>query len=761
MQRQPRKTAYYLQNSQQGDIVTHRKHDLDIAFARLIIDQVDNNHPGRGDFSLWTVSRGNKPQGRLMKSSLVLWINLAFGSAFLVTSVLGVSYYGSASGLVERISLVSCPVLLIACWGLARFAMHRENTCRQQTEGMQRASETKLLAIVDSAMDAIVTIDHEQRIVLFNAASERMFRCPASEAIGQPVERFIPERFRPQHREHVRDFGQTSVTQRRIVVTGLRADGEELPIQASISQSDLAGQKLYSVILRDVTESKRSEERIREQAALLDKTRDAIVLCDLEDRILYWNQGAERIYGWTAAEAVGKNCKELLFHGQPLENLEEAVRSVLEKGEWHGELSQSTKDGKTIIVESRWTLSSDEQGRPYHVLVINTDVTEKKKTEVHFLRAQRLQSIGVLAGGIAHDLNNVLTPILMTVKLLKKDRPEAERQGLLETAQASVERGAEMVRQLVAFAGGVEGQQAAVQLKHVISEVKSLLNHTLPKPVSIQVEMADDLWTVSGDATQFSQVLMNLCVNARDAMPSGGTLTIAAENTILNGNYAQTHPEAKPGPHVCITVTDTGAGMPAEVLDRIFDPFFTTKELGKGTGLGLSTALGIVKGFGGSVNVYSEVGKGTRFTIYLPALQTEETERAEAKRPDLAVGRGELILVVDDEAFILVTANATLEEYGYRVLTAANGREALECYQQHREEIQVVVLDMMMPGIDGPTTMRALRELDPRVRIIASSGLRASGRTAEAVAAGAKVFLQKPYTDEHLLQALARALGDR
>jgi PAS domain S-box-containing protein len=360
---------------------------------------------------------------------------------------------------------------------------------------------------------------------------------------------------------------------------------------------------------QDLTEAWLAEERIREQAALLDKASDAIVVENLEDTILYWNQSAEHLYGWKASEAIGRKTDDLLYR-QPPANRQQ-VRSVLaEKGEWVGELEQTTRDGREIIVESRWTRVLDPDGRPRTRLMLNTDITERKRVEAQYLRAQRMESLGTLAGGIAHDLNNVLTPIMMSVEFLKMPLEEAERLSVLSTLQASAERGAEMVRQVLSFARGVDGQRLSLQLRHVVRDLEKMLRQTFPKSIVIQSELPSNLWTITGDATQLYQVLMNLCVNARDAMPQGGRLTLAAENVPLDVTRARLYAGARPGPYVLLRVTDNGTGIAPEILDKIFDPFFTTKEAGRGTGLGLSTVLGIVKSHGGFVHVYSEPGKG-------------------------------------------------------------------------------------------------------------------------------------------------------
>jgi CheY-like chemotaxis protein len=297
-----------------------------------------------------------------------------------------------------------------------------------------------------------------------------------------------------------------------------------------------------------------------------------------------------------------------------------------------------------------------------------------------------------------------------------------------------------------------------LQPKHLIKDVVKILQETLPKSIEIKFELPNDLWIVSADATQIHQVLMNLAVNARDAMPQGGELVIRAENVTLDDSYARMHLEAKPGRFVMITVVDTGAGMPPEVISRIFEPFFTTKEVGKGTGLGLSTALTIVRSHGGFVNVYSEPNKGTQFAVYLPAAPVGEAAAPEIARPDFPTGRGELILVVDDEEAIRQITKGTLETFNYRVLTASDGTEAVALYAQHREEVALVLTDMMMPFMDGPATIRALQKLNPQVQIIAASGLAAHDKAAEATALGVRLFLPKPYTAEKLLNALAEIL---
>ena len=506
----------------------------------------------------------------------------------------------------------------------------------------------------------------------------------------------------------------------------------------------------------DITDRKKAEETLHEQATLLDKAQDAILVRDLDHTIRYWNSSAERLYGWTAAEAVGRSAMKILYRDTT--EFLAAAAIARSKGEWMGEMQQVTKDGRLIVVVGRWTLVRDKAGQPKSILSINTDITERKNLEQQFFRAQRMESIGTLAGGIAHDLNNVLAPIMMSIDLLRIYESNPRMLGILSTIESSAKRGAEMVKQVLTFARGVQGQEIEVQVGALIGEIVKIADETFLKNVFIRSIVPEDLWTVRGDPTQLHQVLLNLCVNARDAMPGGGSLIVSGSNILLDEQYAGTHLDAKPGPHVVIEVEDTGMGMPTDVIDRIFEPFFTTKEIGKGTGLGLSTSLSIVKSHGGFLRVFSERGVGTKFSVYLPAntsIHKEVTVKAPAALPR---GNGELVLVIDDEPSVRDITRQTLEAFGYRVLLASDGVEATSIYAVRGHEIDIVLTDMMMPLLDGPTTVQVLKRLNPNVRIIAASGQSADGMETKAAAAGVLDFLTKPYTAEAMLIALRQVL---
>ncbi len=508
----------------------------------------------------------------------------------------------------------------------------------------------------------------------------------------------------------------------------------------------------------DVTERKRAEEQIIEQAALLDKAQDAIVVRDLEHRILFWNRGASRVYGWSAEEAVGRSAIELFSRNSGAQFLD-ALQAVLSKNEWSGELRHSTKAGGEVVVESRWTLVRDSEGHPKSILTLSTDVTEKRKLEGQFLRAQRLESIGTLASGIAHDLNNILAPIMMSVNLLQETQADDRNARLLETLRTGVQRGAEMVKQILSFTRGQEGGRVLISLKHLVSEVSKIMQETFPKSISIKSAVAKDLWTTVADATQIHQVLMNLCVNARDAMPNGGSLCVAAVNLTVDADSTERPPEALPGPYVVLSVADTGTGIPPEVMEKIWEPFFTLKPEGIGTGLGLSTVQTIVKNHGGWVRAESEPGKGTRFRVFLPASAASEKAAEPDKPASLPVGHGEKILVIDDERAFQEITKAIFTKFGYRVLTASDGTEAVALFAQHKDDIDLVLTDMVMPFLDGPATINALRRLDPTIRIIASSGMSENEKQAEELT-GAE-FLLKPFTTEKLLNAVERSLKSR
>lgn len=534
-----------------------------------------------------------------------------------------------------------------------------------------------------------------------------------------------------------------------------RRDGTEVETISNVSgEFDESGRLLLiKGYILDVTAQKRAFQRLEEQAALLDVTRDATIVRKLDDTITLWNKAAERLYGWSRKEAIGRRVTDLLSE-EELPLFRKAKEAVLEHGEWNGEYEQTSRDGRRLTLEARWTLIRDEHGDPHSILVVDTDVTEQRAFQKQAIRTQRLESLGTLAGGIAHDLNNVLGPILMGTEVLKKRVQDPGSIKLLESMEKSALRGGDMVKQVLAFARGLDGERVVVQTKHIIQEIATFVSETFPKSIVIRKDLQKNVPPVLGDATQIHQVLLNLAVNARDAMPNGGTLTFGLEAAEFDEYYCTMHPEVQPGTYATLIVRDSGMGIAPEVADRIFDPFFTTKEDGKGTGLGLSTVMGIVRSHGGFVTVESKPGQGAEFRVYLPAT-TELEKAAEQEALEAGKGRGETVLLVDDEPSIREATQTILEANGYAVLTAAEGTEALAVYSKYKDKIAVVITDLAMPVMDGLSTIRAIQYLNPGLPVIACSGLSAS---PEQFGPSVRTFLQKPFTATRLLTAVREAL---
>jgi PAS domain S-box-containing protein len=535
-------------------------------------------------------------------------------------------------------------------------------------------------------------------------------------------------------------------------------NGEIREVRVSARLINVQQRDYIAAVWGDITETKLAGKKIREQADMLNLAHDAITIRDLDGLILYWNRSAERIYGWNQAEAIGKSAQQLLKL-DPIK-VAEARQLLLEKGYWTGELTAHTKDGREVLVESSWTLVRDNDGRPKSILAFSVDITEQRRLEQQVTRNQRLESLGTLSSGIAHDLNNILTPIMVSIGLLKEQTHEPVMSKLIAGLESSTQRGAQLVKQILTFSRGIRGERIPIGLRNIAREIQLLIQETFPKTIEFESHLPASLWLITGDPTQIHQVLLNLAINARDAMPNGGKLSITFENTVVEKTAAALNSEIPPGSYVLMQITDTGIGMTPKVIERIFEPFFSTKPHGQGTGLGLSTTLGIVKGHSGFINVYSEPGHGSTFKVYLPArVGSESTESEIAGENALRRGNSELILLVDDEDAICTTVKKILERFGYHAITAANGAEAVALYTAHGSEIAAVITDMHMPIMDGPATIAALRSLNPNVKIIVSSGLATNAGFAKAANIGARHFVPKPYSAEKILRTLNDLLG--
>jgi PAS domain S-box-containing protein len=640
-------------------------------------------------------------------------------------------------------------------------------TDQRRAEEALKLEQTLFNSLVSTIPDHIYFKDRQSRFIRINKAMAKWFglRSP-DEAVGKTDFDVFSE-------EHAR---QAYGDEQRIMSTGdpligfveeeTWPDGHVTWVSTTkVPLRDADGNITGLVgVSRNITEQMQAEKRIREQAALLDKANDAIYVRTLDHTITYWNRGAEQLYGWSAVEAVGRKETDLFLPATT--GLAEAESALSAQSSWAGEMRHSKKNSGLVTVFCRWSLVRDDEGKPKLVFAIHTDVTEKKQLEARFLRAQRMESIGALASGIAHDLNNVLAPIVMGAQLLQPLVTSERGRHVLATIEASAQRGAGVVKQVLTFARGIEGERVPLQLKHLIKDMVLIASETFPKNIRIEIDIAPDLWSVLGDVTQIHQALMNLCVNARDAMPSGGTLTLCAANVTVDetfkttglGSSALITPDPQPGPKVRLSVIDTGTGISPEHLDKVFEPFFTTKGPGKGTGLGLSTVLGIVRSHGGFVRVKTEEDKGTCFELYVPATPKPQIFADQPVDLKLLRGQGQLIMVIDDEAAVREVVSGVLEHFGFKVVTAAEGSEAVGIFVRQHAAIAAVISDMVMPGMDGPALVRILQQIDPGVRIIGMSGF------AERIGPGSRsqwnlpLSLTKPFTAERLLLAVHELL---
>ena len=535
-------------------------------------------------------------------------------------------------------------------------------------------------------------------------------------------------------------------------------------------KGQLTGDKLERAI-RYAIEGRRAAEHLRRERDLISRVMETspvgIIVADHAGKITFANHRAEEVLGLTKDAIENKTYDVLDWRvsdpeGHPINIRPLPLKQLLETGRVIQDVCHvlDFPNDRRVLLSTNATPLLDAAGKIDSMVITVEDITEKKKLETQFLRSQRMESVGTLAGGIAHDLNNVLAPLLIAVQLLKKKIRDADGQKLLDTLEAGVLRGANLIKQVLAFGRGIKGERVSIQTSRIVQEIEQIVHETFPKSVALQTDSPVDIWNVVGDATQLNQVILNLCVNARDAMPDGGTLSIKMENVMLDEFCAGTNSESKPGPYVVITVTDTGTGIPKAIQNKIFEPFFTTKAPNKGTGLGLSTCFSIIKSHGGFITCSSEIGQGSAFKVYLPANNTPvETENQATETSQLPSGHDELVLIVDDEKAIRTIAQKVLENFGYRVLTAVNGAEAVSIYRERQQDIAVVITDMAMPVLDGSAAVIALKAINPRVKIIGMSGFHVPNGAPKANNTEVDVFIPKPYTTEILLNALQKVMA--
>jgi PAS domain S-box-containing protein len=661
--------------------------------------------------------------------------------------------------------LVFVPLVLFGASLLSR--MERE---RRQSEEALRVSTQRFSSVVASAMDAIITLDEGQRIIVFNRAAERTFGCSSQEALGKPLDRFLPLLFRAAHSEHIRRFGEAAITTRSMtspaILSALRSNGEQFPIEATISQVQVEGQKLYTVILRDITERKRAEETLRESEArfrsIYEHAAVGIGQVALDGRLLMVNATLCRMLGYEQSELLDKKIGDVTYPDDYAREVE--LLNAMQRGRQRSyeiEKRYRHHDGSTVWVQATSSIVNGSAGEPlYHISVIQ-NITERKRAEEQLKQAQRMEAIGRLAGGVAHDFNTLLNVMLGYSELLLDELPseDARRERVLQIKNSG-DAGALLTKQLLALSRKQPIAQEVLDLRDVASRMTPILGRLLRDDIELTVKCSDELCPVKVDSGQMQQLMLNLTANAADAMPGGGHLDIEVRAVDLDELYVQQHPSLKVGRYAALIISDSGTGMDQETVAHVFEPFFTTKESGKGTGLGLATVYGIVKRNGGDIWLYSELGVGTIFKVFLP-LSAEPMQRIEpvrAKVPEAGRG-GETILLVEDSAALRELTRVILTRHGYNILEAEDGVAAMEVSRDFQGNIHLLLSDVVMPRMRGPHLAQQIVKQRPEIAVVFLSGY-----TEEVISQSDGItgfsLVEKPYTADALLHSIQRALDE-
>jgi two-component system, cell cycle sensor histidine kinase and response regulator CckA len=638
-------------------------------------------------------------------------------------------------------------------------------TERKKAEEAVRASEARFRTLIERA-PAAIRINRAGKTIYVNQKFLDLYGFKSvDELVGRPV----ADQWAPEFRERVMDNTRKQARGEPILSDyegiGQRKDGSQFPVQISVALVELPDGPASMAFLIDVTERKKAEEAVRASQERLKQIFEAspnvTSVFRIEDQALrrtWISPNLERIFGYAVEEALQPHWWSAHVHPEDVARVITDSARVLAREHIVHEYRFLKRDGSAVWIRDELRLLRDAVGRPAEVVGAWTDITERKELEAHLLRTQRLESVGRLASGIAHDLNNILSPMLMVPPLIREAIKDPELLKMVDLVDTNAQRGSNIIKQLLTFGRGMEGERMPVQLRSLVSEMSGIIRETFNKNIVTHQETPRDIWLVIGDATQLHQVLMNLCVNARDAMPEGGKLTLKLENQEFDESFARMTPGARAGRYVCLSVMDSGQGIAPEHLDKIFDPFFTTKELGKGTGLGLSTVLGIVQSHDGFIQVHSQPGRGTQFKIYLPASEVPEVKPAAEADGPLPKGSGELVLVVDDEKSVRDVTRRLLERNGYHVIEAAEGAEGITQYVAHQKKVQVVLTDLAMPVMDGPSFIRVLRRLNPQARVIAMTGYQSKSSLPVDLGVPAEDRLSKPFNGVVLLKTLHRML---